>query len=164
MCWLSWNLWASTYWNPLGLSRPVMGLLYPYSCLLVYLYFYNLQVYYFVLLCYFFVLCIIPFLFLVFYFICSLQGFGSGDTSPAYYFDEVSNWCYKIYPFCSFRTNRTITHIASLTATFYALTALLCFSLMIIYVQGVWDCLWCDCRKAGRPARTTMEASPRCLS
>ena len=27
---LSWNLRASTYWNPLGLSRPVMGLLYLY--------------------------------------------------------------------------------------------------------------------------------------
>jgi hypothetical protein len=29
MCWLSWNLEASTFWNPQGLSRPVMGLLYP---------------------------------------------------------------------------------------------------------------------------------------
>jgi hypothetical protein len=28
MCWLSWNLGASTSWNPIGLSRPVMGLLY----------------------------------------------------------------------------------------------------------------------------------------
>jgi hypothetical protein len=28
MCWLSWNLGASTSWNPQGLSRPVMGLLY----------------------------------------------------------------------------------------------------------------------------------------
>jgi hypothetical protein len=28
MCQLSWNLGASTSWNPLGLSRPVMGLLY----------------------------------------------------------------------------------------------------------------------------------------
>jgi len=27
-CWLSWNLGASTSWNPMGLSRPVMGLLY----------------------------------------------------------------------------------------------------------------------------------------
>ena len=27
MCWLSWNLWASTSWNPLGLSRSVQGLL-----------------------------------------------------------------------------------------------------------------------------------------
>ena len=27
---LSWNLGASTSWNPLGLSRPVMGLLYLY--------------------------------------------------------------------------------------------------------------------------------------
>jgi len=30
MCWLSWNLGSSTSWNPLGLSRPVMGLLYLY--------------------------------------------------------------------------------------------------------------------------------------
>jgi hypothetical protein len=30
MCRLSWNLGASTSWNPQGLSRPVMGLLYPY--------------------------------------------------------------------------------------------------------------------------------------
>ena len=28
MCRLSWNLGASTSWNPLGLSRPLMGLLY----------------------------------------------------------------------------------------------------------------------------------------
>ena len=28
MCQLSWNLGASTSWNPQGLSRPVMGLLY----------------------------------------------------------------------------------------------------------------------------------------
>jgi hypothetical protein len=28
MCWLSWNLGASTHWNPQDLSRPVMGLLY----------------------------------------------------------------------------------------------------------------------------------------
>ena len=28
MCRLSWNLGASTGWNPQGLSRPVMGLLY----------------------------------------------------------------------------------------------------------------------------------------
>jgi hypothetical protein len=28
MCRLSRNLWASTSWNPKGLSRPVMGLLY----------------------------------------------------------------------------------------------------------------------------------------
>jgi hypothetical protein len=28
MCRLSWNLGASTSWNPKGLSRPVMGLLY----------------------------------------------------------------------------------------------------------------------------------------
>jgi hypothetical protein len=31
MCRLSWNLGASTSWNPQGLSRPVMGLLYLYS-------------------------------------------------------------------------------------------------------------------------------------
>jgi len=30
MCWLSWNLGAWTCWNPQGLSRPVMGLLYFY--------------------------------------------------------------------------------------------------------------------------------------
>jgi len=28
MCRLSWNLGASTSWNPQGLSSPVMGLLY----------------------------------------------------------------------------------------------------------------------------------------
>jgi hypothetical protein len=28
MCWLSWNLGASIFWNPQGLSRPVIGLLY----------------------------------------------------------------------------------------------------------------------------------------
>jgi hypothetical protein len=28
LCWLSWNLGASTSWNPQGFSRPVMGLLY----------------------------------------------------------------------------------------------------------------------------------------
>jgi len=31
MCPLSWNLGASTSWNPQGLSRPIMGLLYLYS-------------------------------------------------------------------------------------------------------------------------------------
>ena len=30
MCRLSWNLGASTFWNPQGLSRPVMGMLYLY--------------------------------------------------------------------------------------------------------------------------------------
>jgi hypothetical protein len=30
MCRMSWNLEASTSWNPLGLSRPVMELLYLY--------------------------------------------------------------------------------------------------------------------------------------
>jgi len=30
MCRLSWNLGASVSWNPQGLSRPVMGLLYLY--------------------------------------------------------------------------------------------------------------------------------------
>ena len=30
MCRLSWNLGASASWNPQGLSRPVMGLLYLY--------------------------------------------------------------------------------------------------------------------------------------
>jgi hypothetical protein len=28
MCWLSWNLGAATFWNPQGLSRPVIGFLY----------------------------------------------------------------------------------------------------------------------------------------
>jgi len=28
MCRLSWNLGTSTFWNALGLSRPVMGLIY----------------------------------------------------------------------------------------------------------------------------------------
>jgi hypothetical protein len=31
MCRLSWNLGASTYWSPLGLPRPVMGLLYLFT-------------------------------------------------------------------------------------------------------------------------------------
>jgi hypothetical protein len=31
MCRLSWNLEASTFWNPQGLSRPVMGLLYLFT-------------------------------------------------------------------------------------------------------------------------------------
>ena len=30
MWWLSWNLGASTSWNPLGLTRPVMELVYPF--------------------------------------------------------------------------------------------------------------------------------------
>jgi hypothetical protein len=30
MCWLPWSLRASTFWNPQGLSRPAMGLLYFY--------------------------------------------------------------------------------------------------------------------------------------
>jgi len=34
MCRLSWNLGSSTSWNPQGLSRPVMGLLYLYLYLL----------------------------------------------------------------------------------------------------------------------------------
>ena len=33
MCRLSWNLGTSTSWNPKGLSRPVMGLLYFYLLL-----------------------------------------------------------------------------------------------------------------------------------
>ena len=32
ICWLSWNLWASTFWNPLGLNRRKQGLLYVYMC------------------------------------------------------------------------------------------------------------------------------------
>jgi hypothetical protein len=31
MCWLSWNLGASASWNPQGLSRAVMGMLYLFS-------------------------------------------------------------------------------------------------------------------------------------
>jgi len=34
MCRLFWNLGASTSWNPLGLTRPVMGLLYLYSVII----------------------------------------------------------------------------------------------------------------------------------
>ena len=34
MCRLSWNLGTSASWNPLGLSRPVMGLLYLYLYLI----------------------------------------------------------------------------------------------------------------------------------
>jgi len=30
MCRFSWNLGASTFWNPQGLPRPIMGLLYLY--------------------------------------------------------------------------------------------------------------------------------------
>ena len=30
MCWFSWNLGVWTSWNPQGVSRPVMGLLYLY--------------------------------------------------------------------------------------------------------------------------------------
>ena len=37
MCQLSWNLRASTSWNPQGLSRPVMGLLYIYFSFCCYL-------------------------------------------------------------------------------------------------------------------------------
>ena len=33
MCRLSWNLGASTSWNPQGMSRPVMGLFYLYLLL-----------------------------------------------------------------------------------------------------------------------------------
>jgi hypothetical protein len=41
MCWLSWNLGASTSWNPQGLSRPIKGFLYlfttrTYSLILLY--------------------------------------------------------------------------------------------------------------------------------
>jgi hypothetical protein len=37
MCRLSRNLGTSTSWNPVGLSRPVMGLLYLYLYVLVYI-------------------------------------------------------------------------------------------------------------------------------
>jgi len=33
MCRLSWNLGAKTSWNPQGLSRPVIGLLYLFTFL-----------------------------------------------------------------------------------------------------------------------------------
>jgi hypothetical protein len=32
MCWMSWNLGASTSWNPQVLSSPVMELLYLFTC------------------------------------------------------------------------------------------------------------------------------------
>jgi hypothetical protein len=32
MCQLSWNLGSSSYWNPQGLSRPLMGELYSFNC------------------------------------------------------------------------------------------------------------------------------------
>jgi len=35
MCRLSWNLEASASWNPQGLPRPVMGLLYFYLLCIV---------------------------------------------------------------------------------------------------------------------------------
>ena len=35
MCWLSWNLGASTFWNPQDLSTPVQGLLYLYRSTLL---------------------------------------------------------------------------------------------------------------------------------
>jgi len=38
MCRLSWNLGASTSWNPQGLSRPVMGLPYLYIYIYIYIY------------------------------------------------------------------------------------------------------------------------------
>jgi len=40
MCRLSWNLEASTFWNPQGLSRPVMGLLYLLFCIIYYMLYY----------------------------------------------------------------------------------------------------------------------------
>jgi len=42
MCRLSWNLGASTFWNPKDLSRPVMGLLYLFLLkqLIFFFYFY----------------------------------------------------------------------------------------------------------------------------
>jgi hypothetical protein len=47
MCRLSWNLGASTSWNPQGLSRPVMGLLYllPYVKTFVRHFFFNVYAY-----------------------------------------------------------------------------------------------------------------------
>jgi hypothetical protein len=40
MCRLSWNLGASISWNPQGLSRSVMGLLYLYIYIYIYTYLY----------------------------------------------------------------------------------------------------------------------------
>jgi hypothetical protein len=62
MCRLSWNLGASTSWNPQGLSRPIMGLLYltftllylTHICTNIYCYiaYISLKTYYcFLLLC-----------------------------------------------------------------------------------------------------------------
>ena len=54
MCRLSWNLGASTSWNPQGLSRPVMGLLYLYRylCLNTVSYIFELCNINFLLLCF----------------------------------------------------------------------------------------------------------------
>jgi hypothetical protein len=38
MCQLSWSLGTSASWNPKGLSRPVMGLLYLYNIFVIYEY------------------------------------------------------------------------------------------------------------------------------
>ena len=38
MCWLSWNLGASTSWNTQGLSRTVIGLLYLFTWRPMYIY------------------------------------------------------------------------------------------------------------------------------
>jgi len=38
---LSWNLGASSSWNPLGLSRPVMGLLYLFTLLYCIVFYYK---------------------------------------------------------------------------------------------------------------------------
>ena len=44
MCQLSQNLGASTSWNPLGLSRPVMGLLYLYNSYSIGKYYFHVAV------------------------------------------------------------------------------------------------------------------------
>jgi len=49
MYWLSWNLGTSTSWNPQGLPRPEMGLLYQCSLTTNKIHYYrlNLDIYYF---------------------------------------------------------------------------------------------------------------------
>jgi hypothetical protein len=58
MCWLSWNMGTSTFWNPQGLFRPVMGLLYLASDLIL------------DKLCVFFLVLMVNLLFTAFLFFC----------------------------------------------------------------------------------------------
>jgi len=46
MCRLSWNLGTSPSWNPQGLCRPVMGLLYLYLFLCIFFYHHQFLVYF----------------------------------------------------------------------------------------------------------------------